>query len=71
MTADELDLETSALIDEIGMNAPGQRYTYLERLHGVMAAYSRSGRAAPPSLRRLLEELTAEVVETRVENMPV
>lgn len=71
MTADELDLETRALIGDIAMKAPGARHHDLNRLHDLMGAYARSGRASPSTLRRLLEELTEEAIETRFENMPV
>jgi hypothetical protein len=71
MTVDELEQETHDLIDAIATQAPGSRHLHLGRLHGIMAAYSRSGRAAPVSLRRLLDELTSEIVEARYENMPV
>ncbi|WP_375176071.1 hypothetical protein [Pseudooceanicola sp.] len=71
MTADELDLETRKLITAIANKAPGARHHFLDRLHALMAAYSRAGRACPPTLRNLLEELTAEAVEARFENVPV
>lgn len=71
MTADELDLETRKLIADIANTTPGARHPYLDRLHAVVAAYSRSGRATPPVLRRLLDELTEETIEARFENMPV
>ena len=71
MTVDELDFETRRLIADIGAQAPGSRHQHLERLHGVVGAYSRAGRATPPTLRRLLEELTEEAIESRFENMPV
>ena len=65
MTPDELHRETNVLISEIGGKAPGSRHLHLTRLHDVMGAYSRSGTAAPASLRRLLDELTAEAVQAR------
>lgn len=71
MTADELDLEMRELIADIATKTPGSRHHFLDRLHQVMAAYSRAGRASPPALRGLLEELTEEAVEARFENVPV
>jgi hypothetical protein len=71
MTADELDLETRTFIADIAAKTPGTRHHSLRRLHGLMAAYSRSGRASPKALRGLLEELTEEAVEARFENVPV
>ncbi|EAQ04763.1 hypothetical protein OB2597_05755 [Pseudooceanicola batsensis HTCC2597] len=71
MTADELERETHALIEEIANKAPGNRHHHLGRLHQVMGAYTRAGRAAPATLRRLLDELTTEAVESRFENVPV
>lgn len=71
MTADELDLEMRTLVADIANKAPGTRYQHLDQVHGVVTAYSRAGRAAPPTLRRILEELTEEAIESRFENMPV
>lgn len=71
MTADELDRKARELTDEIAGMAPGSRHRDLGRLHAVMAEYSRAGVATPAILRRLLEELTAEAVESRFENVPV
>lgn len=62
MTADELDHEMRSLITDVAKKAPGVRHVHLPRLHGVMAEFSRSGRAAPPVLRRLLEEMTDETI---------
>lgn len=71
MTQDELERQTSDFIAEITTVAPGNRHLHLARLHGVMGDYSRAGRAAPGSLRRLLDEITEEAVQARFENMPV
>ena len=71
MTTEELDLETRRLIADIANQVPGARHKDLGRVHQVMAAYSRAGRASPATLRRLLDELTDEAVEARFENMPV
>lgn len=71
MTIDELDQATRSLIADIATRAPGTRHRDLGRLHRLMAAYARSGRASPSSMRQLLEELTNEAVEAQFENMPV
>ena len=71
MNADQLDHITNTLISDITAQVPGSRHHYLDRGHEVMRAYSRAGRAAPGSMRRLLEELTTEAVEARFDNMPV
>lgn len=65
MTSDELDRATHDLIEDIASQLPGNRHLCLGQLHNVMGAYGRSGRAAPASLRRLLDELTTEVVQPR------
>ncbi|MGI3168456.1 hypothetical protein ACRARG_04845 [Pseudooceanicola sp. C21-150M6] len=71
MTADQLDRVTSTLISDITAHTPGYRHQYLDRVHEVMGAYSRAGLAAPGTMRRLLEELTAEAVETGYDRMSV
>jgi len=71
MTIDELEREAHDFIEDITNVAPGNRHLHLNRLHSVMGAYSRAGRATPAALRRLLDEMTEEAVQARFENMPV
>lgn len=71
MTNETLDQRASQLIADIAAEQPGARHLLLNDLHDVMGAYSRAGQAVPGTMRRLLEELTAEAVEARFDNMPV
>ena len=71
MTTDELEREAHDFIDDMTNVAPGNRHLHLNRLHGVMGAYYRSGQAAPIALRLLLDEMTEEAVQARFENVPI
>lgn len=71
MTNETLDQKTSDLITTIAGQVPGNRHQHLNALHDLMGAYSRAGRPTPGNMRQLLEDLTAEAVEARFDNMPI